>query len=231
MSKGIRFLGIGQSLPDNVLTNKELESITPGSSASWIEEKLGIEERRISTIDSVVSLGTASAREALLDSGLLEDDIDLIVVNTSSSDKLSPSVSCMIQNKLELSCPAFDINAVCSGFIYALDLGSLLLDKYKNILIISTETYSKITDWNYRNSCFFGDGSAALIITRNNRVPKGTLIFPYINIYYFILLILPYKIYIQFIYDLSTIYILDMMLSLSRAPSGALISNNSIYSI
>ena len=169
MSKGIKFLGIGQSLPNNVLTNKELESITSGSSASWIEEKLGIEERRISTIDSVVSLGTASASEALLDSGLSKDDIDLIIVNTSSSDKLSPSVACMIQNELELTCPAFDINAVCTGFLYALDLSSLLLDKYKNILIISTETYSKITDWDNRNSCFFGDGSAAVIITRNDK--------------------------------------------------------------
>lgn len=169
MSKGIKFLGIGQSLPNNVLTNKELESITPGSSAPWIEEKLGIEERRISTIDSVVSLGAVSASEALLDSGLSKDDIDLIIVNTSSSDKLSPSVACMIQNELELTCPAFDINAVCTGFLYALDLSSLLLDKYKNILIISTETYSKITDWDNRNSCFFGDGSAAVIITRNNK--------------------------------------------------------------
>ena len=168
-NKGIKFLGIGQSLPNNVLTNKELESITPGSSASWIEEKLGIEQRRISTVDSVVSLGAASASEALLDSGLAKFDIDLIIVNTSSPDKLSPSVACMIQNELELTCPAFDINAVCSGFIYALDLSYLLLDKYKNILIISTETYSKITDWDNRNSCFFGDGSAAVIITRNDK--------------------------------------------------------------
>lgn len=168
MTKGFKILGIGQSLPSKVLSNKEIESITLGSSASWIEEKLGIQQRRISTNDSVVTLGTLSATEALLDSGLAKGDVDLIIVNTSSSDKLSPSVACMIQNKLELTCPAFDINAVCTGFLYALDLSSLILDKYKNILIISSETYSKITDWDNRNSCFFGDGSAAVIITRNH---------------------------------------------------------------
>lgn len=169
MNKGFKILGIGQSLPIKVVSNKDIESITPGSNATWIEEKLGIKHRRISTNDSVVTLGTLSATEALLDSGLSKDDIDLIIVNTSSSDKLSPSVACIIQNQLELTCPAFDINAVCTGFLYALDLSSLLLDKYKNILIISTETYSKITDWGDRNSCFFGDGSAAVIITRNHQ--------------------------------------------------------------
>ena len=161
----MKFLGIGQSLPTNIVTNKKIESLTPGSSAEWIEDKLGIQERRVSMDDTVVTLGSVSATEALKDSGLSKDDIDLIIVNTSSADKVSPSVACMIQEKLGLNCPAFDINAVCSGFIYALELSSLMLSKYKNILIVSTETYSKITNWDDRNSCFFGDGSAAVIIT------------------------------------------------------------------
>lgn len=155
MNKGLKILGIGQSLPSKIVTNKKIESITPGSNANWIEEKLGIQERRISVNETVVTLGSDSASEAINDSGLLKKDIDLIIVNTSSSDKISPSVSCMIQNQLGLKCPAFDINAVCTGFIYALEIGSIFLEKYKNILIISTETYSKITDWNNRNSCFF----------------------------------------------------------------------------
>jgi len=169
MNKGMKFLGIGQSLPNNVVSNKKIESITLGSNAEWIEEKLGIQERRISTDDNVVTLGAAAATEALNDSGLSKNDIDLIIVNTSSADKVSPSVACMIQDKLGLTCPAFDINAVCTGFIYALEISSLMLDKYKNILIVSTETYSKITDWDNRNSCFFGDGSASVIITRSNK--------------------------------------------------------------
>ena len=102
MNKGFKILGIGQSLPNKVLTNNEIEAITPGSSASWVEEKLGIKERRISTDDTVVSLGTASGQEALSDSGLSIDEIDLIIVNTSSSDKVSPSVACMIQNQLKV---------------------------------------------------------------------------------------------------------------------------------
>jgi 3-oxoacyl-[acyl-carrier-protein] synthase III len=169
MTNGIKFLGIGQSLPTNIVTNKKIESLTLGSNAKWIEDKLGIQERRISTDDTVVSLGSASATEALKDSDLSNNDIDLIIVNTSSADKLSPSVACMIQDKLGLTCPAFDINAVCTGFIYALELTSLMSTKYKNILIVSTETYSNITDWDNRNSCFFGDGSAAVVVTGSDK--------------------------------------------------------------
>lgn len=164
----MKILGIGQSLPTKIVTNKEIESLSAGSNAEWIEDKLGIQERRVSLNDTVVTLGSASATEALKDSGLSKNDIDLIIVNTSSADKVSPSVACMIQEKLGLTCPAFDINAVCTGFIYALELSSLMLNKYKNILIVSTETYSKITNWDNRNSCFFGDGSAAIILTHSS---------------------------------------------------------------
>lgn len=177
MKYKLKILGIGQSLPQNKVTNKDIEQITEGSKAEWISEKLGIQERRIaSSNENVVTLGTNSALEALKDANLSPNEIDLIIVNTSSPDKVSPSVACMIQNQIEASCPSFDINAVCSGFVYALDLVSGLLDKYKNILMISTETYSKITDWNNRNSCFFGDGSAALVVTKSNTPNLETLI-------------------------------------------------------
>lgn len=177
MKYKLKILGIGQSLPQNKVTNKDIEQITEGSKAEWISGKLGIQERRIaSSNENVVTLGTNSALEALKDANLSPNEIDLIIVNTSSPDKVSPSVACMIQNQIEASCPSFDINAVCSGFVYALDLVSGLLDKYKNILMISTETYSKITDWNNRNSCFFGDGSAALVVTKSNTPNLETLI-------------------------------------------------------
>jgi 3-oxoacyl-[acyl-carrier-protein] synthase-3 len=164
----MKFLGIGQSLPSNIVSNVEIESLTLGSDAEWIEDKLGIQERRIAMDDTVVTLGSASAIEALKDSGLSKDEVDLIIVNTSSADNVSPSVACMIQEKLGLTCPAFDINAVCTGFIYALELSSFMLKKYTNILIVSTETYSKITNWDDLNSCFFGDGSASIIVTRGS---------------------------------------------------------------
>ena len=171
IKKGIKILGIGQSVPSYIVDNKTIETITPGSKAEWIEDKLGIKERRVVKCnENVVSLGAQAAKEAINDSGLSLDEIDLLIVNTSSSDHLSPSVACMIQNKLKLKCPAFDINAVCSGFLYSLELSSHLLESYKNILLISTETYSRIIDWLDPNSCFFGDGSASVIVTRSNNI-------------------------------------------------------------
>ena len=168
----LKILGIGQSVPNNVVTNFDIESITDGSNAEWIEEKLGILSRRISTDENVVTLGAKSAIDAIFDAGWdmdkARDEIDLIIVNTSSADDISPPTSCMIQNELNLKCPSFDINAVCSGFIYSLSLSADLLNTYNNILLISTETYSKITNWDDRNSCFFGDGSASVIITRGS---------------------------------------------------------------
>jgi len=168
MKSSIKILGIGQSVPKNVITNFDIEYTTPGSKAGWIEKKLGIKQRHIASLEeNVVTLGTNAAIEALNDANISPKEIDLIIVNTSSADKVSPSVACMIQNQLEATCPSFDINAVCSGFVYGLDLVSNLLNKYKNILLISAETYSKITNWKDRNSCFFGDGSAALVLTKS----------------------------------------------------------------
>lgn len=168
MKYNFKILGIGQSVPTNVVTNQDIENITQGSNADWIHDKLGILERRISTNDNVVTLGVESAREAMHDAGILPTEIDLIIVNTSSPDKISPSVACMIQNEIGAECPSFDINAVCSGFLYSMELVGNLLSTYNNILMISTETYSKITDWGDKNSCFFGDGSASLVITKSH---------------------------------------------------------------
>jgi len=168
MKYNFKILGIGQSVPTNIVTNTDIESITNGSNADWIHDKLGILERRISTNDNVVTLGVESAREAMHDAGILPTEIDLIIVNTSSPDKVSPSVACMIQNQIGAECPSFDINAVCSGFLYSMELVGNLLSTYNNILMISTETYSKITDWDDKNSCFFGDGSASLVISKSH---------------------------------------------------------------
>ena len=169
MKYSLKINGIGSEVPSKLIKNEEIEKITPDSSADWIKDKLGIEQRYVCTSDNVVTLGVKAARSALQVAGMLENEIDLIVVNTSSADKLSPSVACMIQNELGATCPSFDINAVCSGFIYALDLITPSLEKYENILLISTETYSKITNWKDKNSCFFGDGAAAVIISKGDK--------------------------------------------------------------
>lgn len=168
MNYNLKINGIGMKVPHRVYTNKDIQRITPNSKADWIEDKLGIKQRHVCTTENVVELGSSAAKEALMMADMHEDEIDLIIVNTSSSDKISPSVACMIQNKLNAKCPSFDINAVCSGFIYALDVSVQLLEKYEHILVISTETYSKITDWEDTNSCFFGDGAAAVIISKSD---------------------------------------------------------------
>jgi 3-oxoacyl-[acyl-carrier-protein] synthase-3 len=167
MRYNLKILGIGQSVPNNVVTNHDIENITLGSKSEWISDKLGIRERRIATTEDVVSLGVTSAKEALEDAHLLASDVDLIIVNTSSPDRVSPSVACMVQNEIGANCPSFDINAVCSGFLYSLELVGNLLSSYNTILMVSTETYSKITNWDDRNSCFFGDGAASLIVTKS----------------------------------------------------------------
>lgn len=169
MKYSVKIKGIGMEVPVKILKNKDIEIITPGSKSEWIKEKLGIEQRHICTTENVVSLGLGAAQRALELAEMFEDEIDLIVVNTSSADKVSPSVACMIQHRLKAKCPAFDINAVCSGFIYSFDIVAPLLDRYKNVLLISTETYSKITNWKDINSCFFGDGAAAVLISKGDK--------------------------------------------------------------
>ena len=168
MRYNFKILGIGQSVPSNIVTNEDIEQITPGSKSEWIYDKLGIKQRRVVVGEDVVSLGVDSAKEALQDAGMSASDIDLIVVNTSSADRISPSVACMIQNEIGARCPSFDINAVCSGFMYSMQLVTSMFSTYKNVLMISTETYSKITNWDDRNSCFFGDGSASLVVTKSD---------------------------------------------------------------
>ena len=170
----IKILGTGSYFPKKVLTNHDikLKSVYPDRipDHKWIVDKLGIHKRHITETESSADLGFYSATKALNNSNLNIDDIDLIITNTSSPDRISPSTACLIQEKLKpnKNIPSFDLGAVCSGFLYSLDTSSQLLDKYKNILLISTETYSSFTDYNHRNCVFFGDGSASVVITKGD---------------------------------------------------------------
>ena len=164
--------GIGSYLPPTLRTGKEIESLAD-TNEEWIYSKLGIKERRNALNLTPSDLGVKAALEALKDANLSKDDIDMIIVATSSGEKTSPSTACIIHNKLapQHNIPAFDVNAVCAGFVYALSLaGSLINSKtYKNILVIGTEVYSKITDWKDRNCVFFGDGAGAVVISNSNK--------------------------------------------------------------
>ena len=163
--------GLGSYLPDRVLTNKQIEK-TVKTSDTWIQDKLGIRERRIAA-DEVCSsdLALGSSVRALDDASVKASEIDLIIVATSTPDRISPSTACILQEKLgAFNAAAFDINAVCSGFLYGLQLASGLLKSgtYNNILLVATETYSRITDWQSRQCVFFGDGSGAVVLNSGN---------------------------------------------------------------
>jgi len=166
-----KIIGMGTYYPQKVITNKELEINKKIPNDLWIKNKLGIKQRHIASIDELSSdLGYKSAIKSLDNANLNIEEIDLIITVTSSPDRISPSTSCIIQEKLKpiKNIPSFDINAVCSGFLYSMEVASHLVNKYNNILIISTETYSKFTDWNDRNCVFFGDGSSSVIISKGN---------------------------------------------------------------
>jgi 3-oxoacyl-[acyl-carrier-protein] synthase-3 len=163
----VGILGTGSYLPKNTVTNHDIEK-NINTTHEWIKSKLGIDERRVVTNELPSDMGYYSAVNALESANLTIEDIDLIVVATSSPEQISPSTACIIHNKFNIkkNIPAFDINAVCSGFVYAVNLFSPLISfgVYKNVLIIGTEAYSKVTNWEDQHSVFFGDGAGAIVI-------------------------------------------------------------------
>jgi 3-oxoacyl-[acyl-carrier-protein] synthase-3 len=169
----VNIKGSGVALPSNIfLNNSILNGID--TTDEWIKEKLGIEERRVcSELETTSILGYSAAINAMNDAGINKEDLDLIIVATSSPEKISPSTACIIHEKLniEKNVRAFDVNAVCSGFVYAMTMGASFIGSgmYNNVLIIATEAYSKITDWNHKHCVFFGDGAGAVVLGKSER--------------------------------------------------------------
>lgn len=165
--KGSRILGTGSYMPSNIMSNKAIEAFVE-TSDQWIKERTGIEERRISQGETTSDLATKAAIEALKDSGIAAEEIDLIIVATVSADSIVPSSACKVQKNIGASkAMAFDINAACSGFIFALDVANsyILTGRATKVLVIGAEVLSKITDWTDRNTCvLFGDGAGAVVI-------------------------------------------------------------------
>lgn len=162
--------GVGSYFPKLVVPNKQIASAV-GSSDEWVREKLGIKQRHFVNIDERASdLGFRAALDALSSANMKVDDIDLIIAVTSSPDRISPSTACLIHEKLSPAkpIPAFDINAVCTGFLYALEVASPLCEKYNNILVVAAETYSRWTDFTSKNCVFFGDGAGAVVLTKSD---------------------------------------------------------------
>ncbi len=161
-------LGAGHYLPERVVPNAEFEKSLDTDDA-WIRARTGIERRHFAAEGETTSdMGTAAARDALADAGLAPDDIDAIVVATSTPDLTFPSVATMIQNKLGMTRGfAYDVQAVCAGFVFALTNanGLILSGQARRVLVIGAETFSRIMDWEDRTTCvLFGDGAGALVL-------------------------------------------------------------------
>lgn len=165
-----KLISTGAYLPEKVLTNKDLESMVD-TSDEWIRTRSGIEERHIAADNEETSdLAANAARRALTNAGLKIDDIDLLVVATTTPDVVFPSTACIVQDKLGArNAAAFDIQAVCSGFVYALSIVDKMIASgaHENALVIGAEVYSRILNWKDRATCvLFGDGAGAVVVTR-----------------------------------------------------------------
>ncbi len=161
--RGAIITGWGTSLPERVVTNEDL-SRTLDTSDDWIRERSGIRERHIG--GTTAELSTESARKAMAMAGVSPTDIDVLILSTTTPDRCVPATSATVQHALGLRCGAFDINAACSGFVYGLSVAhGLIAMGSKKILLIGTDTLSRITDWEDRNTAvLFADGSGAVVL-------------------------------------------------------------------
>lgn len=171
--------GIGSYLPERILSNEEL-SKTVETSDVWIRERTGIGQRHIAAEGQCTSdLGLEAAKVALKDAGMTADDIDLIVVATTTPDYTFPATATIIQNLLGIKHgAAFDLQAVCSGFIYGVNVVDSLLrtGTAKNALLIGAETFSRLLDWEDRTTCvLFGDGAGAVVLSAEEGGDSGVL--------------------------------------------------------
>ena len=166
--KNAKMIGFGLYTPKNLVENEKLQEFLE-TSDEWIRTRTGIERRYISLDENTSDLAVEASKKALSQAGLSAEDIDLIIVATVTPDNFTPSTACIVQDKLGAkNAWAFDINAACTGFIYALKLGRSLIrsGEANNALIIGAETLSKALNWEDRGSCvLFGDGAGATVLT------------------------------------------------------------------
>lgn len=162
----LSILGTGSALPKHVVTNEDLTAFLD-TSDEWIRTRTGIGQRHLMTDESLLDLTEAAARAALENAGTAPDDIDYILCCTMAGDYVTPSLACQLQATLGATCPALDLNAACSGFIYGLDVaaGLFATGRAKRILMVAAEALSRITDWTDRATCvLFGDAAAAVVL-------------------------------------------------------------------
>lgn len=167
--KYARIAGTGSYLPERVMENAELEQMVD-TSDEWIRERTGIERRHIADdSQTTCDLAEAAARNAMDMAGIAASEIDLVIVATTTADCVFPSVACLLQNRLGITnaSPAFDVQAVCAGFVYALGVADSFVKagNARNVLVVGAETFSRILNWQDRNTCvLFGDGAGAIVL-------------------------------------------------------------------
>jgi 3-oxoacyl-[acyl-carrier-protein] synthase-3 len=173
---GIRITGIGGYVPERSVTNHELAT-SVNTSHEWIVAKTGIVERRLSAPGEAPSdMGARAAARCLQNAGVDKSAVDLIVVACATPDQSQPATACLLQEKLgvaETQCPAFDVNSVCAGFVFALDVAhSMMLaapQQFRHALVVGADAFSKILNWSDRRTCiFFGDGAGAVLLSQTD---------------------------------------------------------------
>lgn len=167
----IRIMGTGSYLPENIVTNDDLAKIMD-TSDEWIASRTGIRARHLVKEETTAQMSAEAAKKALDEAGMKAEDLDLIIVGTLSGDYVTPSTACEVQAILGAEkTVAFDINAACSGFMFAMNTAYAYIHSgiYQNALVIGAETLSKLMDWNDRSTCvLFGDGAGAAVVRADN---------------------------------------------------------------
>ncbi len=163
----------GSYVPSKILTNEEVLANLP-TSPQWVVETLGIRERHIAEPEEYTSdLAARAGLDSIDSAGLKPNDFDLIIVATATPDRKMPSSACIAQTKMGIhnGCAAFDVAAVCAGFVYAITIAGQFIQNgtYEHVLVIGADTFSKVTDWNHRDCVVFGDAAGAVVLERNDR--------------------------------------------------------------
>lgn len=167
MNKFARIIGTGSYLPPNIITNDDL-SKTINTSDEWITTRTGIRERRIVTNESTCDLGVIAANNALEMAGTNASELDLIILATTTPDKILPATATILQKSIGANCPAFDLQAVCAGFVFALTTAEQYIKSgsVNKVLVVGSETMSRIIDWKDRSTAIlFGDGAGAVVLS------------------------------------------------------------------
>lgn len=160
-------IGTGSAYPAHTVSNDELANMVD-TSDEWIRTRTGIHSRHILTDETMTDIALRAARCALEDAGVQPEELDLILFATVRGDYITPSMACVLQKELGAGCPSMDINAACSGFLYALDVadGYFARGHVKKALVVASEAMSRMTDWTDRATCvLFGDGAGAVVLT------------------------------------------------------------------